>query len=221
VDAPGLVRDEAAVLGEQRAGLLERRERAALDDRAGAAPPAAGASPRGTAAPRSTASTAISSATDRASGPMLSSDGASGRSPVRSIRAAEGLKPAIPQNAAGTRIEPAVSVPIATGTTPAATATAEPDDEPPGTRSGASGFGGVPKCGLSPSPEYASSLRLVFPTHTIPAAARRATTGASATAGAASRYRIEPHVVGAPATSIRSFHATRTPSSGPSGVPAS
>ena len=36
-------------------------------------------------------------------------------------------------NAAGTRPEPAVSVPSATGTIPAATATAEPDDDPPGT----------------------------------------------------------------------------------------
>ena len=83
----------------------------------------------------------------------------------------------MPQKAAGTRIEPDVSVPIATGTMPAATATAEPDDEPPGAQPGARGFGGVPKCGFRPSPENASSLRFVFPTHTIPASASRATTG--------------------------------------------
>ena len=90
-----------------------------------------------------------------ASGPTLSSVGASGSTPVRSIRVAVVLKPAIPQNAAGTRIEPDVSVPIAHGTTPAATATADPDDEPPGTRATAPerGLAGVPKCGFSPSPE--------------------------------------------------------------------
>src|SRR5690625_3774131 len=41
------------------------------------------------------------------------------------------------------RMEPPVSLPIATGTSPAATATAEPEEEPPGTRSGAAGFTGV------------------------------------------------------------------------------
>ena len=38
-----------------------------------------------------------------------------------------------PLKAAGMRTEPPVSVPIATGARPRATATAEPDDEPPGT----------------------------------------------------------------------------------------
>ena len=40
----------------------------------------------------------------------------------------------MPQSAAGWRIEPPVSVPIAHGALPAATAAAEPPDEPPGTR---------------------------------------------------------------------------------------
>ena len=43
-----------------------------------------------------------------------------------------GLKPTTPQNAAGRMIEPLVCVPRATGTIPAATAAAEPIDEPPG-----------------------------------------------------------------------------------------
>ena len=198
-----------------------RRRRGRRPGRGGAAPrrrPRRRRPP--SAAPRSAASTAMRSATPAASGPMLSSVGASGRSPVRSIRAADGLKPATRQNAAGTRIDPAVSVPIATGTIPAATATAEPDDEPPGTRPGARGLGGVPKCGFVPSPENASSLRFVLPTQTIPAAASRATTGASAAAGGASRRSADAAVVGVPATSSRSFHATGTPSSGPRRVPA-
>ena len=99
-----------------------------------AAPPGSPAAPGGPSAPRSAASSAIRSATVVASGPTLSSDAASGRTPPRSTRASEGLKPAIPQKAAGTRIEPEVSVPIAHGTTPAATATADPDDDPPGAR---------------------------------------------------------------------------------------
>lgn len=36
-----------------------------------------------------------------------------------------------PARVAGTTKEPSVSVPIETGASPAATATAEPDDEPP------------------------------------------------------------------------------------------
>src|ERR687885_394789 len=45
-----------------------------------------------------------------------------------------GLSPTIPHRAAGWRIEPPVSVPIAHGAVPAATAAAEPPDDPPGTR---------------------------------------------------------------------------------------
>jgi hypothetical protein len=42
--------------------------------------------------------------------------------------------PVTPQNAAGWRMEPPVSVPVAAGTRRAATAAAEPPEEPPGTR---------------------------------------------------------------------------------------
>src|ERR1700710_1488086 len=41
--------------------------------------------------------------------------------------------PTMPANAAGWRIEPPVSVPVAPRQSPAATADAEPPDEPPGT----------------------------------------------------------------------------------------
>ena len=40
--------------------------------------------------------------------------------------------PVMPHNDAGLRIEPPVSVPSAAGTRPAASATPEPLDEPPG-----------------------------------------------------------------------------------------
>ena len=60
-----------------------------------------------------------------------------------------GLKPTIPQHAAGIRIEPPLSDPSAASATPAASAAAEPPLDPPAIRPGASGFGTVPKCGFS------------------------------------------------------------------------
>ena len=42
-----------------------------------------------------------------------------------------GLMPTMPCNPAGTRPEPAVSVPMAMSASPVATATAEPELEPP------------------------------------------------------------------------------------------
>jgi hypothetical protein len=50
----------------------------------------------------------------------------------------------MPQLLAGTRTDPPVSVPKAKSASPQATAEAEPLEEPPGTRSGAAGFSGVP-----------------------------------------------------------------------------
>ena len=44
------------------------------------------------------------------------------------------LRPTTPQHAAGTRTEPPVSVPNATSASPVATATADPLEDPPGTR---------------------------------------------------------------------------------------
>ena len=45
---------------------------------------------------------------------------------------------------AGTRPEPAVSVPSASGTIPAATATAEPELDPPGLSAALKGLRGTP-----------------------------------------------------------------------------
>jgi hypothetical protein len=56
----------------------------------------------------------------------------------------EGLTPTKPFNPAGTRPLPAVSVPSAKVTVPTATATADPDDDPPGMTRESSAFGGVP-----------------------------------------------------------------------------
>lgn len=74
----------------------------------------------------------------------MSNDGHSGTSPSTDSRPWVGRSPHSPQSLAGTRVEPPVSVPSATSTRPAATALAEPLDEPPQTRSGARALTGVP-----------------------------------------------------------------------------
>ncbi len=73
--------------------------------------------------------------------------------PSRGTRFTVGLKPVMPQNAAGMRVEPPVSEPMPISHMPSPTATAAPEDEPPGTRLRSAGLPGVPKCGLVPMPE--------------------------------------------------------------------
>ena len=70
----------------------------------------------------------------RAIGPIESASSDSGNGAVESARAtALGLKPTMPQSAAGMRVEPPVSEPIAISHMLSATATAPPDGDPPGT----------------------------------------------------------------------------------------
>src|SRR5437773_8930557 len=85
------------------------------------------------------------------------------------------LRPLRPHHDAGSRTEPPVSVPIAQGAKPAATATPEPLLEPPGVRAtvGSHGFHGVPRCWLVPHPPIANSTVCVLPMTIIPAATRR------------------------------------------------
>src|SRR6476659_9398898 len=67
----------------------------------------------------------------RASGPTVSSVNDSGIALARLTRPLVGLKPLTPQKCAGMRIEPPVSEPSAAGTSRAATADPDPEDEPP------------------------------------------------------------------------------------------
>ena len=62
---------------------------------------------------------------------MQSSDLHAGTRPTVLIRPRDGLNPTTPLSAAGTRPEPAVSVATANGTCPSATASADPELEPP------------------------------------------------------------------------------------------
>ena len=153
-------------------------------------------------------------------GPIESSVVLKGNAPAVGTRCRLGLKPTRPHKPAGTRTEPPVSVPMAMSHRPSPTATAAPEDEPPGTRVRSCGLPGVPKCGLAPMPENANSVMLVLATITAPAARSRCTTGASAAAGLPSSARtFEPARVTSPATSNRSLIVTIIPSTGPSEAP--
>src|SRR5215207_9098661 len=72
------------------------------------------------------------SRTDLAIGPAWSSELAKETMPQREQRPYVGLMPQMPVKAAGWRMEPPVSVPVAAGAMPAATAAADPPDDPPG-----------------------------------------------------------------------------------------
>ena len=86
----------------------------------------------------------------RASGPTQSSVETAGWTPDRLTLPYDGFSPYVPQHAAGMRMEPPVSVPSAKSTSSAATATADPLEDPPGTLPGARGFTGVPLQRLTP-----------------------------------------------------------------------
>src|SRR5947207_1078736 len=112
--------------------------------------------------------------TVRVRGPTWSIDQDSGITPARLTRPYVGLSPTTPQQAAGSRIEPPVSLPMAPATRPAATAAAEPLDEPPDAWPALQGFCTSPWCALSPNGPIASSVMLSLPSRIAPAAARRA-----------------------------------------------
>ena len=155
----------------------------------------------------------VTPATVVAIGPIVSRPGASGHTPSSDMRPWVVFRPAMPQQAAGTRTEPPVSEPSATSASPAATAVAEPLEDPPGMSPGSSGFTGVPNHGLEPIGSMASSWRFVLPTNRAPAARRPARQAASAEAASAVRSTARhPAVVGTPSMSMRSFTATRGPS---------
>src|SRR5215813_4122697 len=117
----------------------------------------------------------------------------------------------MPQNAAGWRIEPPVSVPVLPGTMKAATAAAEPPDEPPGTSLRLSprrfhGFSTPPKWLVMFDEPMANSSRLVLPTMTAPALHRLVVTVLSYWGTKPSRMWL-PAVVWTPSVQNRSLMA--------------
>src|SRR2546425_12515634 len=81
--------------------------------------------------PAMAASTSPQSCALRAMGPSLSIVQESAMAPCRLTSPYVGRRPVTPQYAAGVRIEPEVSDPMAKGTRPAATAAPGPADDPP------------------------------------------------------------------------------------------
>src|SRR5688572_19744665 len=120
----------------------------------------------------------------------------------------------MPLSAAGWRIEPPVSVPVAIGTRRAATAAAEPPEEPPGTRRIAQGFLTGPKYELSLEEPIANSSMLHLPSSTAPARPNCSTTCASYGLVYFSSMR-EAQVVGSARVQKMSLCAMGMPVSGP------
>ncbi len=75
---------------------------------------------------------------------VFMSPGVSSRIAPAGMRPRDGMKPNTPQQLAGMRSEPPMSLPCAAGTTPAATAAAAPPDEPPGVSAGSHGLRAAP-----------------------------------------------------------------------------
>ncbi len=84
------------------------------------------------------------------------------------------------------RMDPPVSLPMATGARPAATATADPLLEPPAMwcTVGAAGFQGVPFAWFVPQLPMANSTICVVPSKIAPASSRRRKAGAVTLAAA-------------------------------------
>ena len=87
-----------------------------------------------------------------------------GTNPTVLISPRDGLKPTTPFSAAGTRPDPAVSVATANGTWPSATASAEPELEPPEISSPPKTLRGTVYGVRVPLRPVANWSRLVLPT---------------------------------------------------------
>src|SRR5215471_14231252 len=94
--------------------------------------------------PAMAASAANASSVVSAMSETQSSVRQAGTTPAVETRPRLGLSPTMLLRPAGTRPEPAVSVPSASGTRPAATATADPELDPPGLSAGLNGLRGTP-----------------------------------------------------------------------------
>src|SRR5579863_3590025 len=139
-----------------------------------------------------TSSTSAQSSTEREMGPSLSIVQLSAMAPVRGTKPKLGRRPVAPQRVDGELMEPSVSEPMANATHPAATALAEPAEDPLEPCAGFHGLRVRPPNHLSPMAK-APSVNLA--TRTAPAASRRLTTVASSSNDWCSKPPA-PHVVG-------------------------
>ncbi len=107
-----------------------------------------------------------------------SSERQAGTTPRADSAPRDGFSPTILLRAAGTRPEPAVSVPSAKETRPSATATPDPEEEPPGTSLASMALRGTGYGVRTPTRPVANWSRLVLPMRMAPASTSRWTTGA-------------------------------------------
>src|SRR5450755_3759442 len=118
----------------------------------------------------------------------------------------------MPVTAAGCRIDPPVSVPIASGASYEATAALDPPDDPPGIRSRSQGLRVTPYAEFSVDDPIANSSIFVLPRITTSASRSFRTTVESYGCRQPSRI-FDPHVVGTPVIVSTSFNASGTPAS--------
>ncbi len=147
--------------------------------------------------PASACSRYAQSSTVRAIGPVWSSVQDSGTTPARLTRPYVGLSPAMPQNAAGPRMEPPVSEPSAPTVSPAASAAPEPLEEPPGMWSVFHGLRAAGKRWLGNWMPKANSWVMSLPSITMPASWSRVT-HVESWVGTQSARSAEPAVVRMP-----------------------
>ena len=163
--------------------------------------------------PCRTSSISALSATVRARAPITDRPSQPGTTGAEETRPRLGFIPTRPQHAAGIRIDPPPSDAVAAGTSPAATAAAEPPEDPPGVRSRRHGLRVIPLACVTVQGKMSSSGVVVIPTGIAPAARSRRITSASATAGGP--WVRDPRVAMCPATATSSLSATGTPARGP------
>src|SRR5262249_6424459 len=127
-----------------------------------------------------------------------------------------GLRPTSPQQAAGTRIEPAASVAWAIATMPAATAAPAPPEDPPGEREGSQGLRAPGPPGGSLVRQRPNSGTVVRPNGSSPAPRKRANRSLSATSAAvrAATARQPPVTLSPLAWLPRSLARNGTPPNG-------
>src|ERR1019366_4114219 len=128
--------------------------------------------------------------------------------------------PAMPQNDAGWRIEPPVSVPVAPSASRAATAEADPPDDPPGTSTALlswrrfHGFSTAPHAEVILDEPMANSSMFALPRKIAPSRSRLAVTVLSYGGTKGPRIRL-PAVVRTPSVQNRSLMASGMPVSEP------
>ena len=124
----------------------------------------------------------------------------------------EGLSPKMPEKPAGMRIEPPPSVPSDKGAKPAATAAAEPPDDPPGVFDRSQGLRVTPDSGELVTPFQPNSGVVVLPRRIAPCSRSRAAAGPSSIHGCSLSTVREPRKVGQPLVRMRSLTTAGTPS---------